>query len=400
MSRPRLYAVDWLRVLMMLAVFFAHVAHIFDFDPAGAVKNEQTSLGATFYMLFCIQWVLPLLFLLAGVSSWFSLRSRSDGHYVRERVARLGIPLIFGSVVLIPWNGYMSALNHGSYDGSFWSFLPVHVERTWAALTMPEVYHGLIALYYTSWHLWFLGYLLILSIVALPVCRRVPTAWFVRLCNRPAGLLALGMPLVLIRVVLGPAFPAYMDWADTMVWFVLLVYGWLFAADARCLRAVERQAPVWTAVGCLTFAGYVTTYVLGYLEPWAARSSYTADYLFYQLLLALNTWAWILAILGNGLRYLNFENAALRYAGEVVLPFYILHQILVYTVGETVVGWPLGVYGKALIIVVGAFAATMACYELAIRRIGVLRVLFGLRGRSKSRTAPVAVGDPAPMSIQ
>ena len=186
---------------------------------------------------------------------------------------------------------------------------------------MPEVYHGLIALYYTSWHLWFLGYLLILTIVALPVCRRVPTAWFVRLCNRPGGLLALGMPLVLIRVVFGPAFPAYMDWADTMVWFVLLVYGWLFAADARCLRAVERQAPVWTAVGCLTFAGYVTSYALGYLEPWAARSSYTADYLFYQLLLALNTWAWILAILGNGLRYLNFENAALRYAGEVVLPF-------------------------------------------------------------------------------
>ena len=297
--------------------------------------------------------------------------------------------------MLIPWNGYMSALNHGSYDGSFWSFLPVHVERTWEALTTPEVYHGLIALYYTSWHLWFLGYLLIFAILALPLCRRIPTAWFVRLCDHPAGLLVLGVPLVLIRLVLGPAFPAYMDWADTMVWFVLLVYGWLFMADARCLRVVERQAAVWTGVGCMAFTGYVASYALGYLEPWVARSSYSADYLFYQLLLAVNMWAWILATLGISLRYLNFDNAALRYASEMVLPFYVLHQILVYTVGETVVRWPLGVYAKALIIAAVALTATMAIYEFAIRRTGVLRLLFGLRGRPAGGVTPLIVANAA-----
>jgi glucans biosynthesis protein C len=395
MSHPRLYAFDWLRVLMMLRVFSFHVAHIFDFDPAGAVKNDQTSLAATLYGLFCIQWGMALLFLLAGAGSWFSLRSRSDGTFLRERFARLGIPLIFGSVVLIPWNGYMSALNQGTYDGSFWSFLPVHAERTWQALTMPEVYHGLVALYQTSWHLWFLGYLLIFSLVALPIFRRVPTAWFVALCARRPGLLILGLPFVIVRLVLGPAFPVYMDWADTVVWFVLLVYGWLFMTDARCLRAVERQAPVWTAVGCVTFAGYLASYALGYLEPWIARSSYTADYLFYQLLLALNMWAWSLAILGHGLRRLNFDHAALRYTAEMVLPFYVLHQILVYTVGETVVRWPLGVYPKALIIAIVALAATMASYEFAIRRNGVLRVLFGLRGRSAPAVAPVIVANAA-----
>jgi glucans biosynthesis protein C len=395
-SPPRLYAIDWLRVLMMLAVFFFHVAHVFDFDVTGAVKNDQTSLVATLYVLFCIQWVLALLFLLAGVSSWFSIRSRTDGIYLRERVVRLAIPLVFGTVVLIPWNGYMSARNHGTFDGSFWSFLPVHAERTWEALTMPGVHHGLIALYYTSWHLWFLGYLLIFAFIALPICRRVPTGWFVRLCDLPGGLLVLGLPLVLIRLVLGPAFPAYTDWTDTMVWFVLLVYGWLFVADARCLRRVEREAPVWAGVGCATFVGYLASYALGYLKPWIARSSYSPDYLFYQLLLAVNMWAWILAVLGGGLRFLNFDNAALRYAGEMVLPFYILHQILVYTVAETVVRWPLDVHWKALIIVAIALAATMGFYEFAIRRNGVLRVLFGLRSRSAGRAASVPVANATP----
>src|SRR5687768_8556270 len=113
-SNHRLHAIDWLRVLTVLAVFFYHVAHIFDFDPEGSVRTSETSLGASVYVFFVHQWSMPLLFLLAGVSSWFSLRSRQTGAYLRERVQRLLVPLLFGTVVLIPWNGYMSALNRGT----------------------------------------------------------------------------------------------------------------------------------------------------------------------------------------------------------------------------------------------------------------------------------------------
>jgi hypothetical protein len=54
--------------------------------------------------------------------------------------------------------------------------------------------------------------------------------------------------------------------------------------------------------------------------------AYTWGYAFYQVLTALNTWAWLMAILGCGHRWLDFSNAGLTYAGEAVLPFYILHD--------------------------------------------------------------------------
>lgn len=376
----RLHAVDWLRVLAVLAVFFLHVVHIFDFDLEGSVRNAETSLGASVCMFFVLQWSMPLLFLLAGVSSWFSLRSRSAKTYVHERVKRLLIPLIFGTLVLIPWNGYMSALNRRTFDGSYWSYLPVHVERTWESLTMPQVHHGLVALYYTSWHLWFLGYLLIFSVLAVLWTRRAADgSGLAALCERRAGLLALGAPIALVKLALAARFPAYLDWSDTLVFLTAFIYGWLFMTDDRFLRAVERQAMGWLAVASVCFAIILGTYALGYLPEWLEHPAYTADYLLYQLLAALNIWAWVLAITGCGLRWLNFDNAVLRYASEAALPFYMLHQVAVLTVAVTVVEWPAGVATKIIAIGSIAFAVTMLIYELLVRRIRLLRMLFGLK---------------------
>ena len=118
----RLYAIDWLRMLTMIVVFLFHVAHIFDLDPESSIKNSETSVGLSVYVFFVHQWQMHLFFLLAGTSSWFSLRTRASAPYLRERLHRLLVPLLFGSLVLIPWSAYLSALNHAVFDGSYWSF--------------------------------------------------------------------------------------------------------------------------------------------------------------------------------------------------------------------------------------------------------------------------------------
>jgi len=167
----RIHAIDWLRALAVLAIFFGHVAYIFGVNVEATIKNAQTSVAVSVYGFFVFQWTVPLLFLLAGASSWFSLRRRSSRTYFRERLQRLLIPLLFGSAVLIPWIGYMSALNQASFEGPFWQYVPIHFERTWASSKTPQLHHGPIALYYTSWHLWFLGYLLIFSVLSLGLLR-------------------------------------------------------------------------------------------------------------------------------------------------------------------------------------------------------------------------------------
>ena len=41
-------------------------------------------------------------FLFAGVSTWFSLRSRTAKYYLEERVKRLLVPLVSGCLILVP----------------------------------------------------------------------------------------------------------------------------------------------------------------------------------------------------------------------------------------------------------------------------------------------------------
>jgi peptidoglycan/LPS O-acetylase OafA/YrhL len=379
-SPARIHAIDWLRVLTVLVIFLFHVLHIFDFDPAASIKNGETSLAASVFVFFSLQWSVQLLFLLAGSSHWFSLRSRSRRAYLGERVRRLLIPFVFGSVMLIPWIGYVSALNHGTFDGPFWRFVPVHFERTWTSLQSPQIHHGLIAFYYTSWHLWFLAYLFLFAIGSCVLFSRdVRAAGLAAWSGRPMGLLLLVVPIAIVKVAVGPAFPAYLDWADTLVFLILFSYGWLFMTDARFLRAVEHQALLWLTIGAATFALLLASYALGYLPRWMAHPSYAPDYLLYQGLAALNTWAWILAILGCGLRWLEHDNATLRYLGPAALPIYILHQVPVAIIGAIVVTCHTSVTVKGMAIATGSFIATMAIYEWLVRRHTLLRSLFGLR---------------------
>src|SRR5262249_25953239 len=80
-----------------------------------------------------------------------------------------------------------------------------------------------------------------------------------------------------------------------------------------------------------------------------------------------------------GMQHLNFNSPRLRYANEAVLPFYVLHQSVLIELGYFVVRWPLPDGMKWLIIALTSFAIVMALYEFLVRRVRVLRFLFGMK---------------------
>jgi len=382
----RNYAIDWLRIAIVLVVFFFHAAHIFDLDLAASVKNRDTSLALSVYAFFVYQWDMQLMFVLAGASAWFSLRTRTPEGYLRERSRRLLLPFACGSLVLIPWNGFMSALNHGTFHGSYWKFFPIHFEGIWTALKVPPLPYSPSVLFVTSWHLWFLGYLMVFSLLARPLflfagAEERPavlvcvTSW----CKEPWALCALGFPILLIKLALDASFPSHTGWSETLVWATLYCYGWLFMMEPRFLCKVVDQAAGWLAIGCICIAMLSGAYAMGYLSGWLNQPAYTWDYLLYQVVASVNTWAWVLAILGLGMRRLNFSNAVLEYAGECVLPFYILHQTVMFSISFVVVQYSLGIFWKFLIITIGAFLATLTIYEFALRRNDGLRIIFGMK---------------------
>ena len=121
----------------------------------------------------------------------------------------------------------------------------------------------------------------------------------------------------------------------------------------------------------------------------------TARYGAAQLAQALLSWGLLIGFITLGSRVFNFKNRFIAYASEAVLPFYILHQTVIIMVGYYVVRWELHPALKYLTIVLLSFTLIVALYDLLIRRIRVLRVLFGMRGiRKPGRAADVWVARP------
>jgi hypothetical protein len=58
-------------------------------------------------------------------------------------------------------------------------------------------------------------------------------------------------------------------------------------------------------------------------------------------------------------KFLSFSNRFLSYANEAVLPFYILHHLVIICVGFYVIQWDIPVPAKYLLIIVMSFAIIM-----------------------------------------
>jgi hypothetical protein len=73
-SQKRLHYLDWLQVQAIMGLFLFHAVHPFDDLADWHIKNAASSVLATFYIGFFHLWGMPFFFLMAGATSWFSLR--------------------------------------------------------------------------------------------------------------------------------------------------------------------------------------------------------------------------------------------------------------------------------------------------------------------------------------
>jgi glucan biosynthesis protein C len=109
-------------------------------------------------------------------------------------------------------------------------------------------------------------------------------------------------------------------------------------------------------------------------------------------------WLRVLSLLGFGMQYLTFNTRFLRYANEAVLPFYILHQTVIVSVGFYVVRWPIPDLLKFVHIAASSFAIIMLLYECLIRRVNLLRFLFGMKPQRKAPAPRIEEASPASQS--
>jgi len=381
----RRYDIDWLRLIAVFLLFFFHAACIFHPWSDNYVKNDQLSPAIAYIFVWTLgHWHMSLFFILAGASTYFALRKRSGVAYIKERVKRLFIPLIFGTLVVIPPLSYLGLLNHSGYSQSFIAWFPNFFHLQTADLSGFSL-GGL-----TTGHLWFILHLLVYSLIALPLFLYFNRASGRRWTERIAGILTRPAVLFLLFPVL-LALISKFPWVlggNPLFYITFFIVGFLLMSDQPLMDKIDRYRLLLLVLGVVPLAGLIT---MSATNSWPANVPEWADVIMDAYRNGFVPWFFILALLAYGRRLLNFTNRFLKYFAEGAYPIYILHQTILVAIAFFVVQWSLGVAAKYAIIVALSFAGTVLAYDILVRRANVTRFLFGMKPRPKK------VRDAAPV---
>jgi hypothetical protein len=377
----RLYYLDWLRVLAMFSIFFFHNARFFD-SYDWHVKSAQTSLGVDILIDFFVLWMMPIFFILAGAAIYYALKVRTAGGFAKERTLRILVPIvILGWFIISPPQVYLERLTQGGFSGNFFQFY------------FPHYFDGIYGIggnfAFVPMHMWFLWLLFIYSLILLPLflpnkgTGRSLGSRLATLFEKPWTLVVPVLLLALSEVLLG-ALGDIMSWGggwNHLSYLIFFISGYLIFSNMRIQENIKKYAVIALIAALVLQAVH---YILQFaVKPDVPDSQ--AAYMGIQVYDTLRSWLFIMAILGFGSRYLNFNNRFLGYANEAVLPFYILHQTVILIIGFFVLQWGIGIAPQYFIIATTSFVAITAIYELLVRRINILRFLFGMRLKKKQK---------------
>ena len=306
--------------------------------------------------------ILPLVFVLAGWSAVVSLRARGAGRFVRARARRLLVPLVAGIALLGPLIKYVELRNGRDigFDG-LWLVPPLQG----SLLDFIPRYFTRMSLLTWS-HLWFLAYLLLFSLLLLPLLGRI--ARTEPRTDEPAAAVVY-LPALAFAALLGgfegywPFLPNLLTDGTNFAWFALC-----FALGAGCAAwpgfATRLRAEAWRMLALMLLA-YAGVVVCG---PTAAG----------RVFVGLTAWGAIGAGLGLASRFKPAPSPFIAELSEATLPVYILHLMPVLALGLLVLPLALPVWLAVAVVWLGSTLVSLAAVRWLIRPWRLTRWLVGM----------------------
>ncbi|AZU62664.1 acyltransferase family protein [Neobacillus mesonae] len=366
----RYYDLDWIRVLAMLMVFLYHCSMFFNSFEWHIKNNIINHSYIEVFSLLVGNWIMPLFFVISGISTYHALNKRNSQSFMKERFLRLGLPLLLGIFLLSPPQVYIERVTNNQFDGSFLKFFPHYFDGLYLEMG------GTGNFAFFGHHLWYLLMLLLFSVATLP--------FFIKLRKKVehrvfGAFHYFFLPIPLLAVALTVNTIVNLASWGILFYLLLYVYGYFFFAK-ESLREFVRRIGVLS--GCLSA---ITT--VGYLL-WVMFNGFpmhvSLNWVLFMILRVVLVWNVLFFILYLGDKFLNFSNGTLKYTSQASMPFYVLHQPIIIILGFFIYNLDWAVPVKVVFLVPLTFLMIMFLYHFIIRKVNLLRVLFGLKSVKKN----------------
>lgn len=342
----RKHYIDNLRNMTILLLFPVHTFMIWnDFGSGFYIWQKESRLLSTLIVLVN-PWFMPLLFVLAGISARYALKKRTYKEFVMQRVRKLLIPFVAGTILLNPLLTLYARKFFYNYKGS----ITDNLRYFFTHITDLSGYDGA----FTPGHLWFILFLFIIAMVSLLIFLLISYEKISAVVERiPAwGILCLFIP-VWLMYYLGN-FGGYSIGKNLALYLI----GYYVLSNDSVMALLEKNIK-WLAGLCM--AGTIALVILYY------QFAYYGD-----LLVNFIGWNTIVVLLVFGKKYLDRHARFTEYFNRTSYLIYILHQPVLVVLAYYVVAACGTMAVQAILICCGSFLLTVllsSVYNAAARCI-------------------------------
>lgn len=375
-TNERKFFIDWLRIGLIISVFFFHVGMIF--RPEQWHVNSVESFPLLDPIMWWLHlWRMPLLFLVSGVGTYYAIGKRTSWEYLKERFTRLYIPFTVGFFTLVPLMVYVERI---AKYGSFIEYIPHMFDG------------GPYPIGNISWHhLWFILYLFIISLLITPFLNYTKSGHY----NMVRGILivffskkgALNwlLPIIILsQLILRQYFPKsthalYNDWAYITYYLLFFLSGFILFTSDKVIKGLENSRRLYL------YQTIIATIILFSFPSILGKPSIVQDYSrgITEMIISVSCG---LTAIGYFKRYFNKDHRLRKEMNEAIYPFYLLHQPALIFVGYFVLQWQVSYTLQAVLIIVFSLMSIIITYWFIIRKFNILRISFGLKLKKKKET--------------
>ncbi|QXE17927.1 acyltransferase [Clostridium sp. 001] len=317
---------DWIRTVAVLLIIPFHASIIFDTNPKAImyIRSGVNIFGLNIFEMFLDRFQMTLLFFLAGMAAYYSLKRRDNKQFLQTRGKKLFLPVIIGSLTLCPITTYIYSKSQGSSE----SFIHHYIGFFTKPVGSLDGLNG----GYTPMHLWFILYLFLFSLIGLPIFRFIMNERYEKMVDKFANIFS--KPMLLLTWVIPYSLIFLVDILDErnpIAYFFVMIIGFICASNEKLQRALERDKWVYLI---LSFSLMLLLYF--WVFQGGEKGTIFVLYLKYFIIKSARIVP-SFAIVGLGSCYIKRGGKVLRYLSKASFPIYIIHMIVVTTLGYFII---------------------------------------------------------------
>ncbi len=360
----RLHSLDSLRGIMMLLGLVLHSSESYNIGENDIWPRDPLATHIFLNYLNSLIHVfrMPVFFMVAGFFGALLFYERGPQSMITNRMRRVALPFFVFVLVLHP----IIIIAFGFTSRAF-------------NAPLSEISTQLTLFPTITYHLWFLYYLILLTLFSFGLAlilekapgfrQKINSAFRWLMVRKPIAFLFFGIVLFIVMLYIWdysvPTPLSFVpDVGDFLFFLLFYLAGWVLYTSKYTLNALMKNDWLFTSIALIAFT-------IRFI--WSSQ----IDDVSIGIIHALITGMFVVGITGLFIRYASQYSARMRYLSDASYWVFLVHLPLTVFIPGLMAGWMLPAIIKFLITLVGTTAVCLVTYHYGVRSTGIGQFLNG-----------------------